>query len=61
MAYLFISHDIPVVRAIADRVYVMQQGRIVEEGYAPQVFEVPQHEYTRSLLAALPRFGDTPV
>jgi len=61
MAYLFISHDIPVVRAIADRVYVMQQGRIVEEGYAPQVFEAPQHEYTRSLLAALPRFGDTPV
>jgi peptide/nickel transport system ATP-binding protein len=54
MAYLFISHDIPMVRAIADRVYVMQQGRIVEQGTAHQVFAAPQHEYTRALLAALP-------
>jgi peptide/nickel transport system ATP-binding protein len=55
MAYLFISHDIAVVRAIADRVYVMQQGRIVEHGAAATVLESPQHDYTRALLGATPR------
>ena len=48
-----------VVRSIADRVYVMRQGRIVEEGPTERVFCAPQHEYTKALLAAVPRIGAT--
>ena len=51
---LFISHDLAVVRAIADRIAVMRDGRIVEEGTAEQVWAAPQHEYTRRLLGAIP-------
>ncbi|MGO9994237.1 MAG: dipeptide ABC transporter ATP-binding protein [Steroidobacteraceae bacterium] len=57
LAYLFVSHDLNVVRAIADRVYVMQQGRIVEHGAAAAIFASPRHEYTRALLAATPRMA----
>ena len=57
LAYLFVSHDLNVVRAIADRVYVMQSGRIVEEGSAVDVFESPQHAYTQQLVAATPRLS----
>ncbi len=54
LAYLFITHDLGVVRAIADRVVVMQAGRVVEQGPADAVLSAPQHDYTRALLAATP-------
>jgi ABC-type glutathione transport system ATPase component len=54
IGYLFISHDLGVVRHISDRIAVMQKGVIVEAGHAAEIFANPQHEYTRSLLAAVP-------
>ncbi len=52
IAYLFISHDLRVVRALADDLIVMKDGRVVEMGRAAQVFEAPQTPYTRALMAA---------
>jgi ABC-type microcin C transport system duplicated ATPase subunit YejF len=53
LTMLFISHDLSVVRYVADRVAVMQQGKIVEEGEAEAIFSNPQHPYTRALLNAV--------
>ncbi len=55
LSYLFVSHDLSVVKHLAHRVAVMYRGEIVEQGDGEQVFTNPQHEYTRRLLAAVPR------
>ena len=55
MAMLFITHDLGIVRAIADRVCVMTNGKIVEQGKTADIFDHPQHAYTQKLLAAEPR------
>ncbi|HEX2478529.1 MAG TPA: ABC transporter ATP-binding protein [Geminicoccaceae bacterium] len=52
LAYMFISHDLRVVRALSDQVIVMRDGQVVEHGPAQQIFERPQHPYTRALMAA---------
>jgi microcin C transport system ATP-binding protein len=52
LAYLFISHDLKVVRALAHRVVVLRQGRVVEQGSADEVFANPREDYTRALMAA---------
>jgi oligopeptide/dipeptide ABC transporter ATP-binding protein len=54
MAYLFVSHDLNVVRLLCDRVLVMYLGKIVEAGPAEQLFRAPRHPYTKALIAALP-------
>ncbi len=54
LTYLFITHDLGVVRYLADRVAVMYLGQIVEEGETTRIFEDPRHPYTRGLLAAVP-------
>jgi microcin C transport system ATP-binding protein len=60
MAMLFITHDLGIVRKIADRVCVMKEGRIVERGAVARVFERPEHPYTRELLAAEPKPDPAP-
>jgi len=54
LAYLFVAHDLAVVRTMSDRIAVMNKGKIVETGDAEQVYKNPQDEYTRALLAAVP-------
>ena len=54
LTYIFVSHDLGVIRYISDRVAVMYLGRIVESGSAAEVFTGPRHDYTKALLAAVP-------
>ncbi len=68
LALLLITHDLAIVRRMADRVCVMQAGRIVEQGRSAEIFSAPRHDYTRALLAARPRgrpasrpHGDAPL
>lgn len=58
LTYLFISHDLSVVRNVTDRLLVMHAGKIVEEGATADVFANPQHAYTRALIDAVPRLPD---
>jgi peptide/nickel transport system ATP-binding protein len=55
MAILYISHDLASVAGICDRIAILHQGEIVECGTTEQIFARPQHEYTRRLMAAMPR------
>ena len=55
LSYLFISHDLSLVRRLCSRVIVMKDGRIVEQGAMEDIFENPQQEYTQKLIAAIPR------
>ncbi len=57
LTYLFIAHDLAVVEHISDHVLVMYHGKIVESAPAYQIYENPQHDYTRKLLAAVPKFA----
>jgi microcin C transport system ATP-binding protein len=52
LAYLFISHDLKVVRAVSDEILVMRDGRVVEQGPTARIFEQPEQAYTRALMAA---------
>jgi peptide/nickel transport system ATP-binding protein len=57
IAYLFVSHDLAVVRSVTERVIVLRRGKVVEEGPTEQVLSDPTHPYTRLLLASVPRRG----
>ncbi len=57
LTYLFIAHDLAVVEHISDHVLVMYRGQIVESAPAQAIYEAPQHDYTRKLLAAVPKFA----
>ncbi|MCS6968408.1 MAG: ABC transporter ATP-binding protein [Cytophagales bacterium] len=55
LTYIFISHDLSVVKFISDRIMVMKEGKIVECGFAEDIYEHPQHEYTRRLIRSIPK------
>jgi ABC-type glutathione transport system ATPase component len=61
LTYLFVSHNLGVIRYVSDRVAVMRLGRIVEAGSAHDIFTNPQHDYTRALLAAVPDLAARPA
>ncbi|MBM3350433.1 MAG: ABC transporter ATP-binding protein [Betaproteobacteria bacterium] len=57
LSYIFISHDLRVVRHIADDIVVMHHGKVVEQGKVAEIYDQPQHDYTKQLLAAIPGKG----
>jgi peptide/nickel transport system ATP-binding protein len=57
LTYIFVTHDLNLVRLISDRILVMQKGKLVEQGPARQIFEAPQEAYTKELIAAIPVLG----
>ena len=61
LALLLITHDFGVIAEMADRVAVMYKGTLVEEGPVRQILRAPAHDYTRSLLAAVPGIGSDPA
>jgi peptide/nickel transport system ATP-binding protein len=56
LSYLFVSHDLNVVRMLCDRLIVLRQGRVVEQGESARVFQAPADAYTAQLIAAIPHF-----
>ena len=56
LGYLFVSHDLNVVRMLCDRLIVLRQGKIVEEGDSDAIFRDPASDYTRQLIEAIPHF-----
>jgi peptide/nickel transport system ATP-binding protein len=58
---LFVSHDLNVVRMMCDRVVVLREGRVVEQGTVADVFERPQADYTRELLSVIPHLDRAPA
>jgi len=54
MSYLFITHDLATVKAIADKIVIMLEGKIIEQGEKKQILSPPHHEYTDKLLASIP-------
>jgi peptide/nickel transport system ATP-binding protein len=59
MTYLFITHDLAVARQVADRLYVLERGRVVESGPVDEVLDRPTHPYTQRLVASVPRSDPT--
>jgi peptide/nickel transport system ATP-binding protein len=55
LSYLFISHDLAVIRQVVDRLYVLYRGEIVEQGPVDAVLDRPQHDYTKKLIASVPK------
>jgi peptide/nickel transport system ATP-binding protein len=60
LAFVFVSHDLNVVRMMCERTIVLQAGKIVEEGSSEDLFRQPKAEYTAALLAAIPHFEQRP-